>query len=310
MESKTASYGFYAAVLGLITAVITLYTAIINLPDITVTRDEMGSLTTITHIHVWVSPSRPIVVVDNHNPTRCTVVVQAADTHAELERWPIEPGGKTKLRLQIRGTVRLFCSEQPDISIELIIGDNSVRVDTVPTPTPTPSSTAIAPPSETPTPTISPSATSTPTDTPTATITVTSTPLPYVTERDIDSSGGWVDSDIELMPNASVAIDYVGGTWTINRNDVQAYYVDADGYDFVDQVWYDTCAICCGRIGSLLARIGDDFPIEVRRQATIAAGDGGGRLYLSINDRESCNLDNDGSVKVRISVEAAACVCP
>lgn len=301
--------GCAAAGLSVVGATIGLTVAVMSMPDVTVVRQSDERLVMEGGGWPIASPLGAVLVLVNQSATACTAAVRDPGDQQILMQWHVGVEQTVKVRIEAVGVLQLLCLERPEYTVSINVGDRDIAVVgdvATPTVTPTPTATATGTlePTSTPTETPSPTPTMTPTLTPTPspTVTPTFTPVPYTAEFSVDARGGWHDSGVYVEPGDQVTVEALGGSWTINQYDGGGGYVGAAGYDYVDPRWRESCAICCNRLGSLLARVADGLPLEVGAWAAWDVRDRAGTIILSINDLERCNHDNAGSVQVRITV--------
>lgn len=303
--------GCTAAGLSVIAATIGLTVSLMSMPDITVVRQRDESLVIGPVGWPIASPLGAILVLVNDSATACTAAIKDPLTEQVLVHWLVGAEQTVKVEIEVLGALHLMCLERPEIRLQINVGDRDITIpDSQPLPTPTPTATLTTIPSSTTTPTPTETPTSIPpmpptlTPTFTPTVTPTFTPVPYTTETTVDARGGWLDTGVYVEPGDEVTVESIGGSWTIYGYGSSYGNVGAEGYDSVDPYFYERCAICCSRVGSLIARVGDESPFEVGGGLTWIVGRSG-TIILSINDHESCNFDNSGSVNVRITVVKA-----
>jgi hypothetical protein len=116
---------------------------------------------------------------------------------------------------------------------------------------------------------------------------------------------GWQNTGIWVSPEDSVAVRYVSGKWTggigkgnwyDGRGDLIAKYKCAEQYraDLCDEpmpnVYNGTLV---GRVGGYVLEIGNYLEFIPRED---------GDLYLRMNDHDEGLFDNEGSIKVEITI--------
>ncbi|MGW3350021.1 hypothetical protein ACWDA3_42550 [Nonomuraea rubra] len=122
----------------------------------------------------------------------------------------------------------------------------------------------------------------------------------YGKSKRISSEIGWQNAGVYVEPGDMVRIHYVSGRWTVDYREFP--YVSSAGYPrHIDRRIYQPCKILSRHPhGSMIARINNDH-YRVGGSALIEARQAG-FLQLRINDADGCLRDNDGSVRVKISV--------
>ncbi|PZG23301.1 hypothetical protein [Nonomuraea aridisoli] len=122
----------------------------------------------------------------------------------------------------------------------------------------------------------------------------------YGKSKWISSERGWQNAGVYVEPGDMVRIHYVSGRWTVDYRKFP--YVSSAGYPrYIDRRIYQPCKILSRHPhGSMIAKIeGDHYRVGSR--ALIQARQAG-FLQLRVNDADGCLGDNDGSVRVRITV--------
>ncbi|MGP4096358.1 hypothetical protein [Nonomuraea sp. KM90] len=122
----------------------------------------------------------------------------------------------------------------------------------------------------------------------------------YGKSKWINSESGWQHAGVYVEPGDMVRIHYVTGRWTVDYRKFP--YVSSAGYArHIDRRIYQGCKILNGHpYGSMIAKI-NGAHYKVGRSALIQARQAG-FLELRVNDADGCLRDNDGSVRVKITV--------
>jgi hypothetical protein len=122
----------------------------------------------------------------------------------------------------------------------------------------------------------------------------------YGKSKWISAESGWQNAGVYVEPGDMVRIHSAGGRWTVDYRKVP--YVSSGGYSWrVDHRIYQGCKILGNHsYGTLIARINGDY-YRVGTRVSIRARQAG-FLQLRINDADGCLRDNDGSVRVKITV--------
>jgi hypothetical protein len=122
----------------------------------------------------------------------------------------------------------------------------------------------------------------------------------YGKSRWISSESGWQNAGVYVEPDDMVRIHHVSGRWTVDYREFP--YVSSAGYAWrLDRRIYQGCKILSRHPhGSMIARINNDH-YRVGSRALIEARQAG-FPQLRVNDADGCLRDNDGAVRVKISV--------
>ncbi|MEO3891263.1 hypothetical protein [Nonomuraea sp. B5E05] len=122
----------------------------------------------------------------------------------------------------------------------------------------------------------------------------------YGKSKWISAEKGWQHAGVYVEPGDMVRIRYVGGRWTVDYREFP--YVSSAGYArHIDRRIYQQCKILSRHPhGSMIAKINGDH-YRVGSRALIRARQAG-FLQLRVNDANGCLRDNDGSVRVKITV--------
>jgi len=135
--------------------------------------------------------------------------------------------------------------------------------------------------------------------------TETSVLLPTATaiEVEIQSTQGWQSTGIYVERGTRLVLDVVGGEWTNWKGHTPYNEGKGTGYVCADYIAVDKCAEPLPNFPSdgLIGQI-DGIKFSVGKETTIVA-EQSGELYLRINDGDDGLSDNDGKLKIRISVQ-------
>ncbi|MET8869639.1 hypothetical protein ABZW11_42480 [Nonomuraea sp. NPDC004580] len=116
----------------------------------------------------------------------------------------------------------------------------------------------------------------------------------------VSAEKGWQHAGVYVEPGDLVRIRAIGGRWTVDHWKVP--YVSAGGYSrYTDRRIFQGCKVL-GRhaYGTLIAKVnGDHYRVGNRGYLRVRQA---GFLQLRINDADGCLRDNDGAVRVKISV--------
>ncbi|MFI7453526.1 hypothetical protein ACIBQX_38970 [Nonomuraea sp. NPDC049714] len=116
----------------------------------------------------------------------------------------------------------------------------------------------------------------------------------------ISSESGWQRSGVFVEPGDLVRVAHVGGRWTVDHRSFP--YVSSRGYPWhIDREIFQGCKILnrhtygtlIGRINGHVFKVGGATTFRVREE---------GFLQLRINDGDGCLGDNDGAVRVKVSI--------
>jgi hypothetical protein len=116
----------------------------------------------------------------------------------------------------------------------------------------------------------------------------------------ISSESGWQRSGVFVEPGDLVRVQQVGGSWTVDHR--KFHYVSARGYTWrADRHINQGCKILDSRTyGTLVGKI-NGHVFKVGSGMVFRAGEEG-FLELRINDADRCLGDNDGAIRVKISI--------
>ncbi|MEV1169155.1 hypothetical protein [Nonomuraea sp. NPDC049784] len=122
----------------------------------------------------------------------------------------------------------------------------------------------------------------------------------YGKSKWISAESGWQNAGVYVEPGDLVQIYYVGGRWTVDHREFP--YVSSRGYPWhIDREIYQGCKILSQHpYGTLIAKVNGDY-YRVGTRASIRARQEG-FLQLRINDADGCLRDNDGAVRVKITI--------
>ncbi|WP_327587260.1 hypothetical protein OHA25_09825 [Nonomuraea sp. NBC_00507] len=116
----------------------------------------------------------------------------------------------------------------------------------------------------------------------------------------ISAESGWQRAGVFVEPGDLVQVQHVGGRWTVDHRKFP--YVSARGYPWhIDREIYQGCKILdnhtygtlIGKINGHVFKIGQLAAYRVHEE---------GFLELRINDEDRCLRDNDGAVRVKVSI--------
>ncbi|MET8004473.1 hypothetical protein [Nonomuraea glycinis] len=116
----------------------------------------------------------------------------------------------------------------------------------------------------------------------------------------ISSESGWQRSGVFVEPGDLVRVQQVGGSWTVDHR--QFDYVSARGYTWrEDRRINQGCKILDSRTyGTLVGKVnGSIFKVGT---GMVFRAQEEGFLELRINDADRCLGDNDGAIRVKISI--------
>ncbi|NBE96571.1 hypothetical protein FE391_00020 [Nonomuraea sp. KC401] len=116
----------------------------------------------------------------------------------------------------------------------------------------------------------------------------------------ISSERGWQHAGVYVEPGDWVRVRYLAGRWSVDSGKFR--YVSSAGYPrHIDRHIYAPCKVLKNQPqGSMIARINDDI-YRIGRSRWIQARQAG-FLQLRINDADACLGDNDGAVRVKLTV--------
>ena len=133
--------------------------------------------------------------------------------------------------------------------------------------------------------------------------------LPYIAVAssisvDVDSRLGWQSTSLTVSQGQLITFSAVG-SWTVDFRNNNFPYVGPDGYKpEVDSRIFQGCKLDPKLpYARLLARIGTDPSWSVGRGGTFTARSSG-VLSLRIHDADACQGDNDGFMKVTVTISA------
>jgi hypothetical protein len=116
----------------------------------------------------------------------------------------------------------------------------------------------------------------------------------------ISSESGWQRAGVFVEPGDLVRVQQVGGSWTVDHR--RFHYVSARGYTWgADRHINQGCKILDSRTyGTLVGKV-NGHVFKVGSGMVFRAGEEG-FLELRINDADRCLGDNDGAIRVKISI--------
>lgn len=132
-----------------------------------------------------------------------------------------------------------------------------------------------------------------------------STPTATPTSWTVSATEAWQPTNLTLRRGDKLSIRVISGSWTVNKRN--SPYVAANGYPHTtDQRIHQGCKINAKwPYARLLGRItgaGTAFPLGTGETVT---ADANGVLTLRIHEQDSCLRDNDGAIRVALSVTTA-----
>ncbi len=122
-------------------------------------------------------------------------------------------------------------------------------------------------------------------------------------EVEIDSTQGWQSTGIYVEQGKTLILEVISGNWTNWKGQVPYSGGEGTGYICGEQVSPSQCVEPLPNFASdsLVGQIGG-FKFGVGKGNTITA-EQSGELFLRINDDDSGLFDNDGKLRVRISIQ-------
>jgi hypothetical protein len=116
----------------------------------------------------------------------------------------------------------------------------------------------------------------------------------------ISSEAGWQRAGVFVEPGDLVQVNHAGGRWTVDHREFP--YVSARGYPWhIDREIQQGCKILGNSTyGTLIGKINGNV-FKIGRGATFRVHEEG-FLELRINDEDRCLGDNDGAVRVKVSI--------
>ncbi|MGN9786005.1 hypothetical protein ACTMTF_31575 [Nonomuraea sp. ZG12] len=116
----------------------------------------------------------------------------------------------------------------------------------------------------------------------------------------ISSESGWQRAGVFVEPGDLVRVQQVGGSWTVDHRRFD--YVSARGYTWrADRHIAQGCKILNSRTyGTMVGKVnGHVFKVGT---GLVFRAQEEGFLELRINDADRCLGDNDGAIRVKISI--------
>ena len=122
-------------------------------------------------------------------------------------------------------------------------------------------------------------------------------------EVEIDSTRGWQSTNIYMQQGITAVLEVIGGSWTNWKGQAPYNSGEGGGYICAKQISSSQCIEPLPNFpsDSLIGQIGD-FMFSVGNGNTITA-EQSGELYLRINDGDDGLYDNDGKLRIRISIQ-------